>query len=802
MKKRWIILACALLLCTSILLGACKNKTDGSEDTTAPSAPTDDSVVTVASAGISEYKIVTPQGASQSVNDAAVALRNAIEEKCGVKLTWEDDYVKRGQSVPTDTKEILIGATNRALSADAAELVFKVRDCAFLERNNQIALVAGEDEYLKDAVAAFSALYIEGNTVSLPRGEARVSPAEYAVEALTLQGRSIDTFCMYVADASLQKYAKALQVLIEDKVGYRVEIVKEVASGAPTIRFCTPSDTAADVFSAGIGAFDIGWHMSDRDLILVSGNAADATQAVAEFGKTYLSGTEKKVNIAGNTETLFSTKPEYMIDADTAYLAGLQQKADTLKDNVIASITDISGRTGTIYYVSNNGNDLADGRSPETAWATIKKVNSVSLGKGDAVLFERGGEWRGNIIRNGGGYHYLSEVLFGNYGNVDDPLPILNGSACNYADASLWEATDAPNVWKLTLPLYNVGVMVFDHSGELGDYDAQYGKILFHDPDDSAFFGKRDYQPLGYRDLTDDLQFYSELKESGTLYLYSAEGNPGERFSSIEIGIDEVMLNVGGNGNTVDGIHFRFCGGFAVAGGQSSNVTVRNCIMEWIGGSVHPSNGEMLYGNAIQIYGEVRGFTVENNWIYQIYDTGITFQISKNASENCYYDNINIKNNLVEYCHWGIEFYNQPRKDGDDRRTTKNVLIEGNIVRTGGMGWGSAWRFECYDANTVKGASAALLCSWGLTDGTENFVIRNNILDRCTGELGLVTMPNDNGDRKIVYEGNTYIQELNQSFGKIFSSYYSMSTATWMTMTEVLLDQNGTLAFIEATANE
>jgi hypothetical protein len=53
----------------------------------------------------------------------------------------------------------------------------------------------------------------------------------------------------------------------------------------------------------------------------------------------------------------------------------------------------------TTFYVSNGGSDSADGRTPETAWATIGKVNSYSFSTGDSLLFEEGDVWKGTQLR-------------------------------------------------------------------------------------------------------------------------------------------------------------------------------------------------------------------------------------------------------------------------------------------------------------------------------------------------------------------------------------------------------------------
>ena len=79
--------------------------------------------------------------------------------------------------------------------------------------------------------------------------------------------------------------------------------------------------------------------------------------------------------------------------------------------------------TATDYYVKNGGNDLNEGTSDATAWATISKVNSVftSLKPGDRILFKRGDTFYGtlNITRSGVSG---SPITLSAYGTGEKPV--------------------------------------------------------------------------------------------------------------------------------------------------------------------------------------------------------------------------------------------------------------------------------------------------------------------------------------------------------------------------------------------
>jgi hypothetical protein len=67
------------------------------------------------------------------------------------------------------------------------------------------------------------------------------------------------------------------------------------------------------------------------------------------------------------------------------------------------------------YYVRNGGSDSADGRSHETAWATVQKVNSHSFSAGDSVLFQEGGIWKGQTLTVDWGGTTTTRAVVGAY---------------------------------------------------------------------------------------------------------------------------------------------------------------------------------------------------------------------------------------------------------------------------------------------------------------------------------------------------------------------------------------------------
>jgi hypothetical protein len=83
----------------------------------------------------------------------------------------------------------------------------------------------------------------------------------------------------------------------------------------------------------------------------------------------------------------------------------------------------------TIYYLSPNGNDANDGKSTETAWQTIKKVNQINFNPSDQILFEGGQTFKGNLQLDADDAGTpANPIKIGSYGEGRATINAENGS--------------------------------------------------------------------------------------------------------------------------------------------------------------------------------------------------------------------------------------------------------------------------------------------------------------------------------------------------------------------------------------
>lgn len=172
MMKKMFALA---LLCCSLLVSCGGSETDVTDagETTDPAAVTAETTsITFLSADGTDYKLIRPDSSGEGELEGAQEIHRTADEQYGVKLKFETDFVKKGESPDTNPNEILIGQTNRAASAEAyakigeGEFILAVIDgklCAvgYTPELTKIAAEVLAETYMTDTGLTLSSDFME-----------------------------------------------------------------------------------------------------------------------------------------------------------------------------------------------------------------------------------------------------------------------------------------------------------------------------------------------------------------------------------------------------------------------------------------------------------------------------------------------------------------------------------------------------------------------------------------------------------------------------------------------------------------
>ncbi len=339
---------------------------------------------------------------------------------------------------------------------------------------------------------------------------------------------------------------------------------------------------------------------------------------------------------------------DYLTEVPEGLVEELNKKFDERVENIKNSKSEWKAPKGsTVWYVSDSeGNNANDGTSPEAPVKSIAKVirmqNDGTIKPGDVILFKRGDEWHGKLSL------VIEGVTLSAYGEGAKPRLL----ASTEADGSdKWKPTDEPGVYVYYTNVTaskDVGQIVFNEGEAYGFrlvIDNKTDTILHAGDDNLVGNGISTWmhKPGEYEGYKTLAKYAAEIPESDLffchdykaqkVYLYSRTGNPGDRFESIEMATLGHNISVKSNNITIDNLCLKYTGSHGIGAGTCKNLTVRNCEIGFIGGSIQNSATTTRYGNAVEIYGGADGYYVYDNYIYQCFDCGPTVQWSGKLSE-------------------------------------------------------------------------------------------------------------------------------------------------------------------------
>ena len=486
--------------------------------------------------------------------------------------------------------------------------------------------------------------------------------------------------------------------------------------------------------------------LSARAYVTVKGEG-DST--VTFYGEV-ISRCLSEVNIATQPTNL---NPNEKLQSTTE----MKNKADEWMSN-FSSTADTEIPSGaTVIKVSD--------RDVNAKYKTLDALNDANIsgtaGNPVYVLFDRGGEYRGQL-------EVKSNTVYGSYtseGNTSTAKPVINGSRMNYADETAleaaglyWQQCDAKfgNRWQL------VGSGTYFSKLDSSDTDVgnNVGNMYFFDEEGTMLaYGSKSMTS----DIYQDYKFYHHYNERvitdgrvtsltlGDLFVYLPEGMTPESFGKIEIATkmsaivgastseyaSDQLINV-----TIDNLSVKYTGNHGISFTSrykqrpATNVTVTNCEIGWIGGSImrydrgtesdYTDDYDVRLGNGIELYGNIDGANVSNNWIYQCYDAGYSNQGAGQIAQN-----IVVEGNLIEYCAYSIEVW----------MNATTGLIEdcdyvGNIMRFAG--------YEFERDNRIGGEPTAIshVNFMHGTNPCHNVTISDNVFDTSYVSMIVMGYPN------------------------------------------------------------
>jgi hypothetical protein len=290
------------------------------------------------------------------------------------------------------------------------------------------------------------------------------------------------------------------------------------------------------------------------------------------------------------------------------------------------------------FYVSAQGDDRDDGRTPLSPWRTLEKVNGFTFQPGDRLRFRCGDTFHGplNIRTNrmAGGPACTVEPYGGDIRNMPklSCYKIIKPEAWTEVGGGIWRA-------EINNPTQVAGNVI-----TTGADGANIGFLNV----DGKLYANKSPSPSALRR---DWDFHSD----GAAFLYvKSTQNPGQRASSFMAAPRVVAVG------DSPSMRYRYleitgAGGHGVRWAGRSDIDMRFCHVHEIGGSYHA--GQTRYGNGAEIWVGCSDISVSDCLFGDIYDTATTTQGFPVQTPGAGWNRISLNDNFAYRCAQAFEVW-------------------------------------------------------------------------------------------------------------------------------------------------
>ncbi|MGI6167753.1 MAG: alkaline phosphatase [Eubacteriales bacterium] len=389
MKKIFLLLL-ALLLCISF--AACqleKPEDDSTAETTTAETEPPVLPVSVIQDGATEYKIIRPDNASQTLVSAAAKFCSDLWDVTGTHIKIESDWYKKGEEPAEIAKEIVVGKCDRP-GADDILKNLRERDFTIVYQNERIYIIGGGDEATIEGINYFFSNYVDtaAKTVIVPNNLSYIERYEYPLGMVSVNGVNITEYRIVIPDGCGLYTSSAVECLFDYfyyNSGISLEIVKDTEAEQEyeilignTNR--SESKTASSV-TLGADQYILACTGSK---IVMTGNSYMIGGGVSEFINSYAASRGKNVDIdIKDLPTEYDPRTFAFKEAKNALLLigdgmGFNHVKAALDAGLPEFVAEQLPNTGSCTTYSNSG--TTDSAASATALATGKKTLNGYLG--------------------------------------------------------------------------------------------------------------------------------------------------------------------------------------------------------------------------------------------------------------------------------------------------------------------------------------------------------------------------------------------------------------------------------------
>jgi len=361
-----------------------------------------------------EYTLTFPEGTSDTVSSAFYNFTAALVEKYGSMPKANSDFLMPGATVPENTLEILVGATNRQESAQGAEGLL-ANDYFIGMINNRLVIVGGSDKATAAAIDHYAS-YLLGDEGFMYPTEGYVYKADYVVDKLTVGGVDISEYViirgsgMSAGDRMLVDY---MRDIIADICGVSLKI--DIPSSKEQANEILIGNTGRALTSAELEKGTYSVLQSDGKIALYGNGSSSEAFVLKHFILNVLlnipesdSYDLKLENIIGEefvTPSLVSSNlPETLGDFSGKYDDSVASAETTMErfflsvDELPEEVTVMSPIVLEDYlstnrkqiYVSNKNGDDNNRGTKNAPFKTIKKAVAAMKNASGGVIWVEG----------------------------------------------------------------------------------------------------------------------------------------------------------------------------------------------------------------------------------------------------------------------------------------------------------------------------------------------------------------------------------------------------------------------------